>query len=142
MIAANTLQLSVVTPETTLLNEQALSVQFPLEDGQIGILPGRAPLVGRMGIGELIVKTAAGSTSYFVDGGFAQVKGNTVTLLTNDALDIKGLSAAEVQTAFEEALSRSATTPAQQATKTHDVERNRKLLTLLNRRSNPYGSSH
>lgn len=137
MIAANTIQVNVVTPETTLLDVQALSVQFPLEDGQIGIFPNRAPLVGRMGIGELVVTTASGVKSYFVDGGFAQVKGNTVTLLTNDALDFSGLSADKIEQAFNEALSREASTPAQLAAKQHDVERNRKLLALINRRKNP-----
>jgi len=134
MIAANTLELTVVTPETTLLSEQALSVQFPLEDGQIGILPNRAPLVGKMGLGELLVTTATGTRSYFVDGGFAQVKGNTVTLLTNEALSLVGLNPAPIEAAFQEALNRSAKTPAEQAARQHDMDRNRKLLALLNRR--------
>ena len=134
MIAANTLELTVVTPETTLLSEQALSVQFPLEDGQIGIFPNRAPLVGKLGIGELLVTTATEKRSYFIDGGFAQVKGNTVTLLTNEALRLGGLDATKIEAAFQEALHRKAITPAEQAARQHDMDRNRKLLALINRR--------
>src|SRR5437868_5631307 len=80
------LQLVLVTPETTLLDEPVESLQFPLFDGQIGILPGRAPLVGRLGAGELRIRTTTGRQSYFVDGGFVQVKGAVVSILTNGAV--------------------------------------------------------
>lgn len=134
MIAANSLQLTVVTPETTLLSETALQVQFPLEDGQIGVLPNRAPLVGRMGTGELLVTTSAGKTSYFVDGGFAQVKGDTVTLLTNDALKLDNIKRDEIQKQYEEASSRKAITDSEVTARDHDADRARKLLSLLDRR--------
>ena len=57
------------------------ALRFPLYDGQVGILPGRAPLIGRLGYGELNVTHVDGShTSYFVDGGFVQVKQGIVPL--------------------------------------------------------------
>lgn len=128
------LKLTVVTPETTLLSESAVSVRFPLEDGEIGILPNHAPMVGRLGLGELIVTTSAGSRTYFIDGGFAQVKDNEVTLLTNEARDLRKLppnAVAEFQAAFQEALNRSARTPAEIDARQHDMDRNRKLISLL-----------
>ncbi|MEZ5949557.1 MAG: ATP synthase F1 subunit epsilon [Planctomycetaceae bacterium] len=137
MIDVNMLQLTVVTPETTLLNEQVLSVRFPLEDGEIGILPDHAPMVGRLGIGELIVTSSAGKRSYFVDGGFAQVKGNAVTLLTNDARDLASMpagSAARLEEAFQEALNRKARTPGEIQARQHDMDRNRKLQALLSQK--------
>ena len=79
------LRIVLVTPETTLLDEKVEALRFPLYDGQIGILPGRAPLVGRLGYGELRIKTTTGMQSYFVDGGFVQVKENVVSLLTDSA---------------------------------------------------------
>lgn len=133
MIALNAIQLTVVTPETTLLDEQAAVLQFPLEDGQIGILPGRAPMVGRLGIGELLVTTANGTASYFVDGGFVQIKGQSVTLLTNQANMLDEFSVAEVQKAFDEAIERKTKTPAERVHQQHDIDRNRKLLALLKR---------
>src|SRR5579864_3239243 len=89
------LRIVLVTPETTLLDEPVVALRFPLFDGQIGILPGRAPLVGRLGYGELRITTSAGQQSYFIDGGFVQVKQGVVSLLTNRAqitssLDVKG----------------------------------------------------
>lgn len=88
---AKSLQLVLVTPETTLLDEPVESLKFPLYDGSIGILPGRAPLVGRLGTGELEIRTGAGTRSYFIDGGFVQIKGPVVSLLTNGAVLAKAL---------------------------------------------------
>ncbi|HSG70372.1 MAG TPA: F0F1 ATP synthase subunit epsilon, partial [Planctomycetaceae bacterium] len=45
-MADKTLQLVLVTPEKTLLDVPTESLSFPLFDGQIGILPSRAPMVG------------------------------------------------------------------------------------------------
>ena len=78
-MAGKTLQLVLVTPETTLLNEPVQALRFPLFDGQAGILPGRAPVVGRLGYGELRVTGSDGENrSFYVDGGFVQVKGSVV----------------------------------------------------------------
>ena len=43
----------VVTPEATVLDEQVDFVALPLYDGEIGIAPGRSPMIGRLGYGEL-----------------------------------------------------------------------------------------
>jgi F-type H+-transporting ATPase subunit epsilon len=48
----------------------------------MGVLPGRVPLVGRLGYGELKITQAAGEEYYYIDGGFVQIKGRVVTLLT------------------------------------------------------------
>lgn len=85
MIAATELRLVVVTPETTLIDQNVQSIRFPLFDGQFGVLPGRAPAVGRLGAGELQFQTGTGTERYFIDGGFLQIKGQIVTLLTNVA---------------------------------------------------------
>lgn len=51
MAGGDKLRLIVVTPERTLLDEPVASLRFPLYDGDIGILPGRIPLIGRLGTG-------------------------------------------------------------------------------------------
>ena len=80
------LQVVVVTPEKTLLDETVDFVALPLYDGELGVLPGRAPLIGRLGYGELRTKQEETVHRYYVDGGFAQVRDNVVTVLTNRAL--------------------------------------------------------
>ncbi len=91
------LRLVLVTPETTVLDERVEALRFPLYDGQIGILPGRAPLVGRLGYGELHITEAGVTKSYFVDGGFVQVKGSVVSLLTNRAQPAKTLDSKQAE---------------------------------------------
>jgi F-type H+-transporting ATPase subunit epsilon len=88
-----TLQCVVVTPEKTLLDEPVEFVSVPLFDGELGVLPGRAPLVGRLGYGQLRTKTGDVVHRYFVDGGFVQVRGDVVTVLTNRAIAARELDA-------------------------------------------------
>jgi F-type H+-transporting ATPase subunit epsilon len=98
----------VVTPERTFLDEAVDFVALPMLDGELGVLPGRAPLIGRLGPGELRTKHGTDTKRFFVDGGFAQVRGNVVTVLTPRAQ-----RAAEIDTqAATQALqsSRGATT--------------------------------
>ncbi len=74
---------TVTTPEKTELDVAAESVTLPMFDGQMGILPGHSPMVGRLGYGLMKV-TAGGQTNvYFVDGGFAQVTRDGVAVLTD-----------------------------------------------------------
>src|SRR5260370_27216490 len=79
------LQCIVVTPEQALLDEPADFVALPMFDGELGVLPGRAPLIGRLGFGELRVRKGEQTQRFYVDGGFAQVRANVVTVLTGKA---------------------------------------------------------
>ncbi len=47
------LQCIVVTPERTVFDQPAEFVALTLFDGEIGIAPGHAPLIGRLGCGEM-----------------------------------------------------------------------------------------
>ncbi len=76
------LQIVIVTPESTALDKSVDSVIVPLFDGQKGILPGHAPMIGRLGPGDLKVTTDGAEEIYTVDGGFVQVEGNVVSILT------------------------------------------------------------
>lgn len=127
---ANELQLIVVTPETTIVDELVSALRFPLFDGQAGVLPGRAPLVGRLGCGELKLTTATGDQSYFVDGGFVQINGNTVTLLTARCLAVADIDADAARTDLEEASNRPASNDAEIEARIRDQDRARTLLSL------------
>src|SRR5205085_9696624 len=87
----------VVTPETTVLDQTADFVAFPAYDGEVGILPHRAPLVARLGIGELRMRTGAQAKRYFVDGGFAQVRDDVVVILTPRAKPAAEVNAADAE---------------------------------------------
>jgi F-type H+-transporting ATPase subunit epsilon len=97
---ANTFHCSVITPERAMLETEATFVAFPAHDGEVGILPNRAPLLYRMGIGELRVESPEGNHVLFVAGGFAQMLENRLTLLTEQAKRIDELDAAAAQRAL------------------------------------------
>ena len=133
MAGSDKLRLIVVTPERTLLDEPVAALRFPLYDGDIGILPGRIPLIGRLGAGELRITTASGEQSYFVDGGFVQVLGPNVTLLTNRAIPTKDLSAADAGKQLAAASAIIAKTDEEVSAKLADQQRARKMLALAQR---------
>ena len=49
----HSIQCVVVTPERALLDETVDFVALPMYDGELGVLPGRSPLIGRLGAGEM-----------------------------------------------------------------------------------------
>src|ERR1700742_4974044 len=86
------LECVVVTPERTLFDELVEFVALPLFDGELGILPGRSPLIGRLGYGELRTKQHGVTKRYFIDGGFAQVRDDVVTVLTDRATPAESIN--------------------------------------------------
>src|SRR5262245_23905661 len=102
------LQCIVVTPETTLLDEQVDFVALPLDDGEIGILPGRAPLIGRLGYGELRLTTSGQTKRFYVDGGFVQVAADVVSVLTGKAVPASQIDASVAAEALSQAQRRPA----------------------------------
>jgi F-type H+-transporting ATPase subunit epsilon len=81
------LELIVVTPERQLLRETVVEVTIPGMDGALGILPGHAPLITELGIGELSYRTTTTSHPVLlaVVRGFAEVLPDRVTLLAETA---------------------------------------------------------
>lgn len=100
----------VVTPEQTSLEQQAEFVALPLFDGEIGIGLDHAPLIGRLGYGEMRLKTGNQTVSYYVDGGFVQVAGNVVSVLTNRAVAADKLDLKKAEQQLDEASQRPGTT--------------------------------
>lgn len=98
----------IVTPESTVLDTQCEFVALPLFDGEAGIAPGKSPMIGRLGYGELRVRQGGQTSRYYVDGGFVQVANNVVSVLTNRAVPAKSLDASTL----EQQLRTTLTTPA------------------------------
>ena len=127
---AKQLRLIVVTPETTLLDENVESVRLPLYDGMAGIFPGRAPMVGRLGFGEMTVRTGGTERVWFVDGGFVQVAGNVASVLTNRAVLPEKLDPAEAERRLAEASALVPTTAPAFDAKEREQERNRRIIAV------------
>jgi len=109
-----TVQCVVVTPERAVLDEPADSVVLPMLDGELGVLSGRRPLIGRLGAGELRLRRGDVVKRVFIDGGFAQVHNNVVTLVTPRAVPAEELSAEKAQRALTEAQAQTTRTPVEQ----------------------------
>ncbi len=83
---ASALSIRVITPDRILLDTSCESVSFPTVDGSVGILSGHAPMVAAIGVGELAYKADNGTEeSVFVAGGFAEVRDNTVRIVTDSS---------------------------------------------------------
>lgn len=79
---AGDLTLRVLTPEKIVTDCTASSVRVPGVDGSIGILPRHAPMVAALDPGLLRYRANGAEVEMFVAGGFAEVRDNTVRVLT------------------------------------------------------------
>jgi F-type H+-transporting ATPase subunit epsilon len=122
------LQCVVVTPERTLFDQIVDFVVLPLYDGELGILPGRSPLIGRLGYGELRTKADGTTQHYFIDGGFAEVRDDVVTVLTNRAIPATQIDTAAAARELEQAQARRAANDFEQAEKDKAISRARAQL--------------
>lgn len=86
------IDLVVITPERKVLEETTDSVVIPAHDGELGILPRRAPLMCELGIGALRYQKAGRTERVMISGGFAQVHHNQVTVLTEQAVTASELT--------------------------------------------------
>src|ERR1043165_6295796 len=105
---SGSLKCVVVPPESTALDPQADFVALPLFDGEAGIAPGRAPLIGRLGYGELRVRTGSNTRRFYVDGGFVQVADNVVSVLPNRAIPAEKVDSTVASEQLSAALARPA----------------------------------
>ncbi len=79
-------QCVIVTPEATAIDCMAEFIAVPLYDGEKGIGAHHSPMIGRLGFGELRIRSRGKETRHYVDGGFVQVADNVVSVLTNRAV--------------------------------------------------------
>jgi F-type H+-transporting ATPase subunit epsilon len=79
------IHLEIVTPERRAYSEDVESVVLPGADGELGILPGHAPLLALLGTGELRVKRAGSEELFAIIGGFVQVRPDRVVVMAETA---------------------------------------------------------
>lgn len=133
---ANTFQCALVTPQKQVLDEPLTYASIPAWDGQIGIAPGRAALLVKLGDGVLRLDFDGGESRwFFLAGGFAQMKDNRLSLLTDEAVLADEIVREEVGKALEEATQLSAATLDQVEERRRRVSRARTLLHLAERGS-------
>jgi len=93
------LTLEIITPDEKVFSSEADQVVLPTESGETGILSGHVPLVTKIKAGELKVIRGGETELIAVDRGFAKVLGNTVSVLTEAAIDVKEIDLSELESA-------------------------------------------
>ena len=124
------IQCVVVTPEQTELDVQASSVTVPMFDGELGILKGHSPLVGRLGYGVLRVSATEGQQTYFIEGGFVQVASDVVSVLTDRLVPMSEVTSASASEAMKNALDMPTDQPDLAVARDKAIERARAMTRL------------
>ena len=93
------LTLEIITPDEKVLSAKADQVVLPTESGETGILTGHVPLVTKIIAGELKILKDGDIECIAVDHGFAKVLGDTVSVLTEAAIDVKDIDESELASA-------------------------------------------
>ncbi len=127
------LQCIVVTPEHTVLDTDADFIALPLFDGEIGIAPGRSPLIGRLGFGEMRLSRGGEVERYYVDGGFVQIAKNVVSVLTSRAVAADKLQEETARGQIEAALKKPINTPELQEIRDRNLAQARAQLRVAQR---------
>jgi F-type H+-transporting ATPase subunit epsilon len=80
-----TFQLEIVTPEKMVVRDVAEDIQIPGRNGYLGILPGHAPLITELAVGEISYRKDSQTHYLAVAWGFAEVLPEKVTILAETA---------------------------------------------------------
>ncbi|MAS87877.1 MAG: ATP synthase F1 subunit epsilon [Micavibrio sp.] len=103
-MTTNTIQFELVSPEQRLMDEPALMVVVPGEEGDIGVLAEHSPLVTtiRPGVVRMYKDDMANVTDQiFLAGGFADITPDRVTILAEEALALSQIDKSEVEAQLE-----------------------------------------
>jgi len=123
---AETIQLEVVTPERQVVDEQAEYIEIPALTGYIGVLPGHAPLIAELAVGEINYRTGSAVKRLAVAWGFAEVLAHKVTILAETAERAEEIDVSRAEAAKQR---------AEDALRTAGVEGNPEAKAALHRAS-------
>ena len=82
---ADTFQFEIVTPDRLVVKDVAEEMEIPGKDGYLGILPGHAPLISELGVGEITYRNANVTHRFAISADcFIRVEGKAVTLVRSN----------------------------------------------------------
>ena len=131
--SSSALHVVIVTPEATVVDTSADFVALPLVDGEYGVGRLHSPMIGRLGYGELRIRSGGHVIRYYADGGFVQVNNNVVSVLTNRALPAESLDPAVASEHLRTAIGRRAAGPEELAIRERLVSQARGQLRVAER---------
>ena len=102
-----TIRIEIAVPDRLVLDAEALSVQVPLTTGYLGVLPGHAPMLGEVGVGEITYADLSGKERYLaIDGGAVEILPDRVRILASQAEVDSEIDAQRAKQALERASQR------------------------------------
>ncbi|MCC6678497.1 MAG: F0F1 ATP synthase subunit epsilon [Phycisphaerales bacterium] len=126
-MAQKTFNCRLVTPTASLVNGPVTYASVPAWDGLFGVLPGRAPILTRLGTGELHLEFPdtgggkGGGRSFLIEGGFVRMANNELTILTERATPAETITETDAEAELKAALAR--TVPDDAANRTAQLEK-------------------
>ena len=105
------MQVELVSPEAVLFSGECSQVVTRTVEGDVAFLDNHAPFIGALDIGQTQLWANAGVVSLAINGGFVEVSGNSVTILSDGALAVEDINVEEAQSdlqAAEQALNADA----------------------------------
>ena len=103
---AETIKLEIVTPEATVYSDNVEMVTLPAIEGQIGILPQHVRLITQLVPGELIIRKNARDDFLAVGEGLVEVTNESVSIVTNMAVNVAEIDEAKAEDARQRAAAR------------------------------------
>ena len=98
-----TFRLRIVTPNREVVMEDVGEAQVPGREGYLGILPGHAPLISELKVGEISYRRGRESSHLAVSGGFVEVLPDQVTILAETVEKADEIDVARAQASKERA---------------------------------------
>jgi F-type H+-transporting ATPase subunit epsilon len=136
---SKTFTCTLITPAGRLLDCAATSVILPAHDGQVGILYDHMPMLCQLGLGQMNVTVASGEgarsaaavpSSFFIDGGFALVAVNSVTVVAYEAVSLHENRDEKLKSMMDKATKDVADNGLPPKQRAHETERLRVLERL------------
>ena len=103
---AEGIRIEIVSPERLVLSETARSVTVPGSEGYFTVMGDHAPLMTTLRPGFVTVNTAAGTTTFYVRGGFADVSPDGMTILAEQASTFADFDRSEIERLLNESQTR------------------------------------
>lgn len=104
MTNKNFLRCVVITPETQAVDAEAKDVVLPAHDGLLGVLPGHAAFLCKLGTGLLRYRDRQSSEhAVFLERGFGHVRDNEVSILTTNAITEDDIDVTEADEQLQQA---------------------------------------
>ena len=108
MALSTRIRLEIVTPDRALVNEEVDEVELPGSEGYFGVLPGHAPLLSSLQVGELWYRIGQDKFYLAIAFGFVEVLPHQVTVLAQIAERAQDIDVARAEAARKRAEERIA----------------------------------